>query len=151
MQTKTILYTVIAILIIAGIAFIGLNHKGNQARLNQATLNQTGSNQANQSPKLLFSSSPYAPYSYLVSGDNLSQQAQSALAGFNLSSSNLKNGSRLITVSVVGTSINKTFALASGDKLYIIETSFGDDGFHFDSSLGDDGFIITDPNGYIVA
>ncbi len=146
MRTKTILYIVIAVLVVSGIAFVGLNHKNNQKTLNQTNLNQT-----NQSSKVLLSSTQYASYSYLVSGDNLSSQAQAALAGFNMTASNLKNGSRFITVSVIGTSINKTFTLGSGYKLYIIETSFGDDSFHFDSSLGDDGFIVTDPNGYIVA
>lgn len=151
MQSKTILYTVIVVLVVASVVFIGLSHKGAQANPNQVRPNQTNSSQTNQSAKVLFSSSQYATYSYLISGSNLSPQAEAALSGFNMTSSNLKNGSKAITVSIIGAPISKKFTLAPGYKLYIVETSFGDDSSHYDSSLGDDWFIVTDPNGYIVA
>ncbi len=148
MQSKTILYIIIAVVAISVIVFIGLGHKSAQVNATKSLSNQ---NQTNQSSKVLFSSSQYAPYSYLISGGNISSQARAALSGFNMTSTSLKNGTRVIVLSVIGTSISKNFTLASGYKLYIIETSFGDDGLHYDASLGDDGFVVTDPNGYIVA
>ena len=48
-----------------------------------------------------------------------------------------------------GSGQSQSITLKPNYKLYIIETTFGDDGFHFDSSLGDDGFVIVNQNGYI--
>jgi hypothetical protein len=79
----------------------------------------------------------------------ISQQAQAALAGFNLTASTLRNSSTEVNVALVGTSQYQSIVLKPGYKLYIVETTFGDDGFRFDSSLSDDGFVVVDSNGYV--
>lgn len=146
MNTK-IIYAAIALLIIVGIAFLAL-HKNSATFTQPTTTVPAGQNNTN-STKVLFESTQYFPYAYLVFPGQLSQQAQSAMDGFNMSVDNLTNGSKSITISIMGTTSNTKFVLKQSYKLYIIETSFGDDGYHFDSSLGDDGFVVVDPQGYV--
>ncbi len=98
--------------------------------------------------KVLFSSTQYAPYSYLVYPGPLSSQSRVALAGFNLTAAQLKNGTANVTIRAIGGQLQ--YVLIKPDyKLYVIETTFGDDGRNFDSSYGDDGFVLVDPNGYV--
>ncbi len=140
------------IMVIGGVAFVAhngtstalLNTSGTQPQSASAT-NQTAQN----SSKVLFANTQYAPYSYEVYPGPVSQQAQAALAGFNLTASALQNRSTDLTVTLVGTNQYQSILLKPSYKLYIVETTFGDDGFHFDSSLGDDGFVVVDQNGYV--
>jgi hypothetical protein len=107
--------------------------------------NQTATN----SSRVLLSSTQYSQYAYQIYPGPLSQQAQSALAGFNVTTTVAQNGSTKISLALSGSNQYQYVSLKPGYKLYIIETAFGDDGYHFDSSLGDDGFVMVDQNGYI--
>jgi hypothetical protein len=104
---------------------------------------------SNQSP-VLFADTPYYSYSYQVFPGQLSQQAAAALTGFTLSNSTLSDGSENVTISLSGTSSASTVNLPSGYKLYIIEASYGDDGFNHDSFLGDDQFVEVNSTGYVI-
>ena len=97
----------------------------------------------------MFSSTPYYNYAYQVYPGPISQQAHSALAGFNITSSTLQNSSVKITISLLNTGQSQSVMLNSNYKFYIIETTFGDDGYGFDSSLSDDGFVAVTPSGYV--
>lgn len=110
-----------------------------------STVGQTGNNS-----KILFANTQYAPYSYLAYPGQPSQQAKLALSGFNLTANQLLNGSAKISITIVGTTQSQSLLLMPNYKLYVIETTFGDDSLNFDSSYGDDGFVVVDPNGYIV-
>ena len=98
----------------------------------------------------LFASQPYASYSYLIAPGNVSQQSRLALDGYNMTVSSQLDDSEAVTLFVVGTNSNRHIALTSGEKLYIVEASFGDDGPNYDGSLADDGFVVVDRNGYVV-
>ena len=98
---------------------------------------------------VLFSTSQYAPYSYLVSTQNPTPQAQAALSGYTVGRTPEPDGSMNVTVSINGAAASQSLVVKPGYKLYIVETSFGDDGNGFDSSFVDDGFLLVDPNGYI--
>lgn len=154
MQTKNIIYIAIAaVVIIAAVAFLGFRHNGNNAPVLKSSGTTTIASSVNAvqgNSSMLFSNQPYAQYSYLISGSNISQQAQYALAGFNMSTTTLPNGTTAVTLTVIGTNVYKTIDLAKGYKLYIVEGTFGDEGYRFDSSLSDDGFVVVDPNGYVV-
>jgi hypothetical protein len=144
---------IIAILGVGAFAF-GMHHNSPTSKINSTTynnnVNTTTTNQtATNSSKVLFSSTQYFPYSYLVYPGLVSQQAQSAMAGFNLTSNVLQNNTTEVKISITGTNQYQSIMLKPNYKLYIIETSFGDDGFHYDSSLADDGFVVVDQNGYI--
>ncbi len=105
---------------------------------------------SSNSSSVLFSSTQYYPYSYLISSSNLSSAAQSALAGFRLSRMQMQNGSVEVNISLSNGGQGNSVVLKPGYRLYVIEASFGDDGYGFDSSLGDDAFVMVNPNGYIV-
>lgn len=138
------------IIVVGVVAFSG--HHGTSTALINTTSNTHGTTTGNQTinaSKTLFSSTQYYPYSYQIYPGPISQQAQSALAGFNITSTVLQNSTAKITLTLSGSGQGQTIMLKPNYKLYIIETTFGDDGFHFDSSLGDDGFVVVDQNGYL--
>lgn len=142
MQKKAVVLA-IAFFAIVALALL-FSSGGNQAPLSG------GHSNLSSSGRVLFASSQYAPYSYLVSSPTISPQAQAALAGYNLSRSVLQNGTVKMRISIPGTSANQTLMLAPTDKLYVVETSFGDDGYGYEGSYGDDGFIVVNQTGYLV-
>lgn len=153
---RKILVGVIVLALIAGVGIVAFSgHHGNSSTLISTAGNTqaAGASTANQTTtntsKVLFAGTQYYPYSYLIYPGPVSQQAQSALAGFNLISTTLQNSTAKITLTLVGSGQSQSIMLKPNYKLYIIETTFGDDGYHFDSSLGDDGFVVVDPNGYV--
>lgn len=145
MNTKILAAVItLSILVLVAIGIFAFNgHHTTQAT---TTYNN---NLTSNSSKTLFSSTQYFPYSYQIYPGPTSQQAQLALSGFNITSAIQQNSSAKITLTLLGTSQSQSIILKPNYKLYIVETTFGDDGFHYDSSLGDDGFIMVDSNGYI--
>jgi cytoskeletal protein RodZ len=162
MKTRTIVYALIVALVAVGLVFVGLKHNttvfsqnspNHTSTINPTNTSQTNSSQnntSNSNSSVLFADTQYAPYSYLISSSPLSQDAQAALTGYNLSITDLANGTRSVALYVNGTTRGGTFNLAKDYKLYIIETSFGDDSFGHDSSLADDAFAIVDSSGHLV-
>lgn len=151
MDVKILAGAIILVIIIAvGIVAFSGRHTVSTLQTSTTTYNAAGTgNQTANSSKTLFSSTQYYSYSYLIYPGPLSPEAQSALAGFNLTSTTLPNSTTKVTLTIEGTSQAQSIMLRPNYKLYVIETSFGDDSFHFDSSLGDDGFVVVDPNGYL--
>ena len=148
-----VLFGIIVLALIIGIGAFALSSRhGTSGALMNTPSNRTynASNQVNaNSSKILFENTQYAPYSYLIYPGPISQQAHAALAGFNITTTTLQNSSTEIKLSLIGTGQYQSLILKPNYKLYIIETTFGDDGYRFDSSLGDDGFVIVDSDGYI--
>ncbi|MDA8365446.1 MAG: hypothetical protein M0Z62_00630 [Actinomycetota bacterium] len=94
------------------------------------------------------SSSQYAPYAYQIYPGTPSQQAQAALSGIDF---HVTPGKTSFTISVGvagGSSRSSTFP--NGDKVYVIEASFGDDSGSADYSYGDDNILETNAAGRIV-
>ncbi|MDE1861270.1 MAG: hypothetical protein KGH72_06170 [Candidatus Micrarchaeota archaeon] len=161
MDTKLLAgIAVIAIIAIAGMVLMSVSNSASglpasaingSQQGSLSTINRTAAQQPANSSNVLFAGTQYAAYSYQVYPGNLSQEAQAALSGFNLTSTSLQNGSARVKIALIGTSQYQYLILKPAYKLYIIETSFGDDGFSMDSSLGDDGFVVVDPNGYVSA
>ena len=94
------------------------------------------------------SSSQYAPYAYQIYPGTPSQQAQAALSGIDF---HVTPGKTSFTISVGatgGSSQSSTFP--NGDKVYVVEASFGDDSGSADYSYGDDTILETNAAGRIV-
>jgi hypothetical protein len=147
-MNKLVVYGgVIALIAVVLIGALSLGSQGSHSVSSSAssTIAQQGG-----STGTLFSSEPYYGYSYLISPGNLSRQSKLALDGYSMAVNPNVNGSQNVTLSVLGTSISGTLTMSQGEKLYIVETSFGDDAPSYDSSLGDDGFVLVDANGYVV-
>ena len=119
---------------------------------NANAVNTNSQNQSSQSNQgTLFADSQYANYAYLISGDTLSSDAQTALTGFDLKKTDNADGST--TYDLVATNPEyqtQEYTIQPGQSLYFLEGSLGDDsgGEHM---LGDDAAIIVDSNGYIVS
>ena len=94
------------------------------------------------------SSSQYAPYAYQIYPGTPSQQAEAALSGIDF---HVTPGKTSFTISVGatgGSSQSSTFP--NGDKVYVVEASFGDDSGSADYSYGDDTILETNAAGRIV-
>jgi hypothetical protein len=167
MRIKRIISVIIVALVIFGLALMAsksslpntptsttnnnnINNSSNSNSNNSNNNTQTGT-PASENTSTLFSNQPYAPYSYLIYPGTPSSQAQAALSGFKISTTQLQNGSAMVTLVLVSTGDNQTIIVKTGYKLYFIETSFGDDGLGGESSLGDDGYVTVNPNGYVAS
>ncbi len=107
--------------------------------------------QTKKSPGVKLSNTSYWKYAYLISGNTLDRNARDALSGFKLEKSKLKNKDLKITLKSLSYNYrDQVYLLTPGEKLYFIETSFGDDSRFREYNLGDDAGVIVDANGYIV-
>jgi hypothetical protein len=100
-------------------------------------------------PGPLLSAQSYASYSFRVWPGTPSTAARAALTGLTVKVRHQGSG---ITV-VAGVSGQPAAAprfYPQGARVYIVETSLGDDSGNSDYSLGDDGLIVTDARGRIV-
>jgi hypothetical protein len=144
---------VLSIIVTACMQNYGTPGSTNTTTANTSTTNTTPTtNTRNQTAaKVKFSSSKYASVSYLISGDTLDSATKTAIAGFDVKKTTLPDGSIQIDLTSNNPEYrNQTYTLASGQKLYFIEFSLGDDTGNEDFNLKDDTAIIVDADGYIV-
>ncbi len=95
-------------------------------------------------------SSQYAPYAYQIYPGTPSAQAQAALSGIDF---HVTPGptSFSVTVAAAGSSQGATPTVyPNGDRIYVIEASFGDDSGGVDYSLGDDSIVATNAAGRMI-
>lgn len=160
MKAKNAAYAIIVLAVVAMMAAAILSTRSSSAiqpvtRIQSAmaqsstTTVPAQSNVSAQAP-VLFSRTAYAPYAFQVFPGSMSQQASAAMSGFSMNTTALANGTTSISVSLKSTSQSQTIMLGPGYKLYVIETTFGDDGYGSDYSLGDDGFVLVNQTGYVV-
>lgn len=98
----------------------------------------------------LLSSTPYAAYAYEVYPATPSGQAVTAEDGFSVTVRRTSAGTVLLDVQSQfsgGPSLKKQ--VLATDRVYWVETSYGDDAPGQDANLGDDGVVLTDAHGYI--
>jgi hypothetical protein len=162
MNLKIIISLIIVVFVVSGLAFFASKSSVPNSpafTANNNNINNSNNNKNNTqagppgstNASMLFSNQPYAPYSYLIYPGTPSSQAKAALSGFTISTTQLQNGSAMITLVIVSTGSNQTVILKPGYKLYFIETSMGDDSFGGESSLGDDGYVTVNPNGIVAS
>jgi hypothetical protein len=97
-----------------------------------------------------FSDSPDYQNAFLISGDTLSQTAQQALTGFQISRQMQMNGSIKINLKATETGYqDKQYTLAPGQQLYFIDKTLGDDQAS-EGNVRDDYGIVVDGQGFIV-
>lgn len=100
---------------------------------------------------LKFSDQPYYSYSYLISGDNLSADAQTALAGFTLNKQVLADGNTQIKLTATeSTYKDQQYTLKPGEQLYFIEKFLGDDQGDKEGNIRDDMAVVVDNQGNVV-
>lgn len=100
-----------------------------------------------------FVKSPLFNYAYLISGGSLSAEAKNAIAGFTVSTQTMSDGSQNITLNAISSQYqDQSYIVQSGQSLYFIERSMGDDQApSVENALGDDFAVVVDANGYIVS
>jgi hypothetical protein len=96
----------------------------------------------------LLSAEPYAPYAFQVWPGTPSAVARQAMAGLTISATRRGNGI-LVTAAANGQQAG-AHTYPRGARVYVVESSLGDDSGSSDYNLGDDGLVVTDAQGRIV-
>lgn len=146
------------ILFIAAVLLIGFlifravyNHSANSTSVTGTGSAIADSQSNTNQSQVRFSDTAYFQYAHLISGDTIDDQTKQALAGFELIKSNLSDGSLNITLNAINPEYqNQNYIVKPGEKLYFVETSFGDDSTNGEYNLGDDGAVLVNSDGYIV-
>jgi hypothetical protein len=96
----------------------------------------------------LLGSEPYAAYAFQVWPGTPSATAKQAMTGLTISATRQGHG---ITVKA-GANGQPVAAhtYANGARVYVVESSLGDDSGSSDYNLGDDGLVVTDATGRVV-
>jgi len=98
-----------------------------------------------------FSDQSYYSNSYLVSGDNLSADAQRALAGFQLQKKSMPDGTTQITLKALEPAYHdQSYTLKPGEQLYFIDRNLGDDAGGQENYIGEDSAAVVDAQGNVV-
>lgn len=99
----------------------------------------------------LFTSSPDYAYAYRIFPTMVSDQAKQALDGFDMKTEDLGNNIFRVTLNAKNSSYKTQALTVSGDqKIYFVETSWGDDEPSADYALRDDYAVAVDAQGYIL-
>lgn len=99
----------------------------------------------------LFTSSPDYAYAYRIFPTMVSDQAKQALDGFDMKTENLGNNIFRVTLTATNRNYKSQTLTVSGDqKIYFVETSFGDDAPGQDYELRDDYAVAVNAQGYIL-
>jgi hypothetical protein len=97
----------------------------------------------------LLSSEPYASYAYQVWPGAPSAAARQAMTGLSISASRVRNGIS-VKAGVNGQPAAAARTYPGGARVYVVESSLGDDSGGSDYNLGDDGLVVTDVRGRIL-
>lgn len=97
----------------------------------------------------LLSSEPYASFAYLVWPGSPSAAAQQAMTGLTISVAR-RAGGVSVRAGVAGQPLPSAQFYVGGGKVYVIETTLGDDSGNIDYNLGDDALVVTNLQGQIV-
>jgi hypothetical protein len=102
------------------------------------------------SAAIVFQTWKYRQYAYQVYPGDPSQDAKTALAGFDLSVQD-QGDKVLLTLKALSTRYqDASFTVAKGNTAYFIETSARDDPNFVEQNLDDDGLIVVNQQGLIV-
>jgi hypothetical protein len=98
----------------------------------------------------LLSSEPYASAAFQIWPGRPSAAAQQALTGLKVSV-HRQGAGVFVAAGIVGQPLPAGRQYPTGARVYIVESSMGDDSGNTDYSLGDDGLVVTTSAGRIVA
>ncbi len=96
----------------------------------------------------LLSSTQFAPFTYEIY-PTAASQAGLAEDGFSITVKPGQSGGKTLVVGAAAGGTLATKSFLNTDRVYWIETSYGDDAPGQDANYGDDGYILTDAQGYI--
>jgi hypothetical protein len=97
----------------------------------------------------LLSSEPFAQASFQIWPGPMSSAAKQALTGLTVTVHKRASGLS-VTAGVAGQGPGSTKLYSGGVRVYVVETSLGDDSGNSDYNLGDDGLVVTNAKGRIV-
>jgi hypothetical protein len=108
----------------------------------------SGSASAAAGPAL--SSEPYASYSYQVWPGPLSANGKLAMAGFTLSVTGRGGGIALKATNDGQALTSASHFYPGGAKVYVIDSTLGDEGGNVDYNTADDGLVVTNSRGQVL-
>ena len=89
---------------------------------------------------------------YIISGDTFDDATKQAISGFDIQKTTNKDCSMQINLKALSSDYtHQSYTVQPGQKLYFIETSFGDDSYPSgEFNLADDHAVLVDADGYII-
>jgi hypothetical protein len=149
----SIKYKVVVPLALGALLAAGCNKAAPAAVTPQPDQTAAQGTPAQPSASQKFTEQPYYNMSYLISGDTLSADAQTALTGFSMDKKTLPDGTTQITLTALEAGYhNQQYILHTGDQLYFIEKFLGDDDNEAkeDHNMGDDEAVVVDSQGNVI-
>ena len=144
-STAIVALVIVIVVILVLLIYSGTNK---QTNLNNNSVTPVGQN---TNTPVLFSDSPLSQNAYLISIPTFDANTKTALSGFNVTKSTLADGSTQIVLNSTNPDYQtQTYTVKTGEKLYFIETTLGDDSGNNDGNVRDDTAILVDANGFIV-
>jgi hypothetical protein len=93
----------------------------------------------------------YKQYAFQVFPGQVSADAKTALAGFDLSIQDKSDGTVLLNLKALSSRYrDAAFTVDKKNAAYFVETSMRDDPNNAENNLNDDGLIVVSPDGYIL-
>jgi uncharacterized protein YyaL (SSP411 family) len=155
---KVSIVIIVLVVIVAGVLYFSSSSNTPQAKDNSMAVAPTPSPEAAPAPEAnvtKFADQAYYKFSYEIDPKklgNLDATTKKALSGFKVTAKNNADGT--VTVSLTSTNKeyhNQSYTLKTGEKLYFIEKSLGDDNNDTEAFLGDDTAVVVDSNGNVVS
>ena len=162
MNKKTVVIGIIVIIVIVGAASLLMNNSGTTVNTAPAVTTQT---QATSTPSPVSSSSTvplmqsttalFTQYkNYSKAHENfptLATSTKQAMGAFSYTETNLGNGTYKITLTNNAEDYSgQSVTVTTGQSVYFIEPSTGDDSASEDSITTDDSLVAVDAQGYIL-
>jgi len=111
-------------------------------------------NTSQSSTAVKFTDEPYYQSAYEVDPNgltNLSDLMKQVLSGFTVTAAHNTDGTTTVHLAATKAEYKtQDYTLKSGEKLYFIETTLGDDSNGEDRMYADDTAVVVDANGYVV-
>lgn len=98
-----------------------------------------------------FADSPIFKYAYQIAPGDISATTTAALVGFSITKKTLTDGSIQVTLTPKDADDQfQTYTVKTGETLYFVEMSAGDDQGDTDKNLRDDYGVVVDANGLVI-
>lgn len=148
---KMLFFTPIILLVLSGCGSVSVDNQSSNSPVH-STNGQRGTPPSSSSAGNRFADQSYYNYSYLISGDALSTKAQQAVSGFQVTKQNMPDGTIQITLKALNPEYHdQQYTLKTGEQLYFIEMSLGDDpSISEERNLRDDTAVVVDAQGNVV-
>lgn len=154
---RTLVTGLLLVVVAGGMFYAGAKYEKN--KLSKLGLLKNGTEQASTTkkqkaaaaPVVKFAEQEYAKSAYLISGETLSADAKTALAGFVMTKKALPDGTTSVMLKAQKPEYHdQTYTLKAGEQLYFIDKFLADDAAGQEKNINDDTGVVVNAEGNVV-